>query len=66
MINYYHLPTKHMRSLILIIAMSNHTMKLSAGKMIEMSLVTFTDVSNISNISIKLTSYYMFHKQYVP
>lgn len=34
-----------MRSLILIIAMSNYPMKLMAGKMIEMSLATFTDVS---------------------
>ena len=45
MINWYHLSTKHMRSLILIIAMSNYPMKLMAGKMIEMSLATFTGVS---------------------
>ncbi|KAK9299123.1 hypothetical protein QLX08_007743 [Tetragonisca angustula] len=48
MINYYHLSTKHMRSLILIIAMSNHPMKLVAGKMAEISLATFTDVMKMS------------------
>ena len=34
-----------MRCLILIIAMSNYPMKLKAAKMMEMSLITFTDVS---------------------
>ncbi|XP_033301954.1 odorant receptor 4-like [Bombus bifarius] len=48
MINWYHLSTKHMRSLILIIAMSNYPMKLMAGKMIEMSLATFTGVMKLS------------------
>ena len=59
MINYYHLSTKHMRSLILIIAMSNHPMKLVAGKMAEISLATFTDVSNIR---FNLTYIYVFHR----
>ncbi|XP_024220341.1 odorant receptor 4-like [Bombus impatiens] len=48
MINWYYLSRKHMRSLILIIAMSNYPMKLMAGKMVEMSLATFTDVMKMS------------------
>ncbi|XP_017759717.1 PREDICTED: odorant receptor 85b-like [Eufriesea mexicana] len=47
-VNWYHLSTKHVRCLILIIAMSNSPMKLMAGKMLDMSLTTFTDVVKVS------------------
>ncbi|XP_043803314.1 odorant receptor 4-like [Apis laboriosa] len=47
-INWYRLSIKNMRCLILIIAMSNHPMKLKAAKMMEMSLITFTDIMKVS------------------
>lgn len=43
--NWYRLPCKRARILILIIAISNIPTKISAGKMIEMSLPTFSNVS---------------------
>ncbi|XP_076760000.1 odorant receptor 4-like [Xylocopa sonorina] len=47
-VNWYRLPVKHARCLTLVIAMSNYPMKLKAGKMIEVSLATFTDVMKMS------------------
>ena len=43
--NWHRLPHKRARTLILIMAISNIPAKISAGKMIEMSLPTFSNVS---------------------
>jgi len=43
--NWHRLPYKRARTLILIMAVSNIPAKISAGKMIEMSLPTFSNVS---------------------
>ncbi|KAL0117053.1 hypothetical protein PUN28_010127 [Cardiocondyla obscurior] len=43
--NWHRLPHKRARTLILIMAVSNIPAKISAGKMIEMSLPTFSNVS---------------------
>ncbi|XP_036147241.1 odorant receptor 85b isoform X2 [Monomorium pharaonis] len=42
---WYRLPHKRSRSLILIMAVSNIPAKISAGKLIDMSLLTFSNVS---------------------
>ncbi|XP_026668771.1 odorant receptor 4-like isoform X2 [Ceratina calcarata] len=47
-LNWYRLQPRQARTLILIIVMSNYPMKLTAGKMLEMSLATFTDVFKLS------------------
>lgn len=47
MIDWYQLPSKSIRSLILIIAMSSHPIKISAGSMFDLSLATFGNVRNI-------------------
>ncbi|KAK9299142.1 hypothetical protein QLX08_007759 [Tetragonisca angustula] len=44
MIDWYRLPTKTTQGLVLIIAMSNTPMKISAGKIIYISLSTFGNV----------------------
>ncbi|XP_018310065.1 odorant receptor 4-like [Mycetomoellerius zeteki] len=46
--NWHRLPHKRARTLILIIAVSNVPAKISAGKMIEMSLPTFSNVMKTS------------------
>lgn len=43
--NWHRFPHKRARTLILIMAVSNTPTKISAGKMIEMSLPTFSNVS---------------------
>ncbi|XP_025158973.1 odorant receptor Or2 isoform X1 [Harpegnathos saltator] len=43
--NWYRLPHKRARALILIMAISNIPTKISAGRLIEMSLPTFSNVS---------------------
>ncbi|XP_039304866.1 odorant receptor 13a isoform X2 [Solenopsis invicta] len=48
MIRWYQLPAKSMRSLILVIAMSSHPIKISAGRMIDLSLATFGNVLKTS------------------
>jgi len=48
MIDWYQLPAKSVRSLILMIVMSNQPMKISAGRMIDLSLATFGTVRNCS------------------
>ncbi|XP_032669637.1 odorant receptor 4-like isoform X2 [Odontomachus brunneus] len=48
MIDWYQLPAKSVRSLILVIAMSSHPIKISAGKMIDLSLATFGNVLKTS------------------
>ncbi|XP_025265288.1 odorant receptor 49a-like [Camponotus floridanus] len=47
-INWYRLSYKRARSLILIIAISNIPAKISAGRMIEMSLSTFSNIITTS------------------
>ncbi|XP_017878916.2 odorant receptor Or1-like isoform X2 [Ceratina calcarata] len=47
-VDWYLLEAKDARSLILIIAMSNYPMRLTAGKMLGLSLTTFTDVMKLS------------------
>ncbi|KOC59819.1 Spatacsin [Habropoda laboriosa] len=44
MISWYHLPTKTIHGLILIIAMSSNPAKISAGKVVDLSLSTFGNV----------------------
>ncbi|KAL0117013.1 hypothetical protein PUN28_010110 [Cardiocondyla obscurior] len=48
MINWYQLSPKSVRNLILIIAMSSHPIKLSAGRMVDLSLTTFGNVLKTS------------------
>ena len=47
MTNWYYLPVKKILDLILIIARSSVDIELTAGKIIHMSIHTFTDVSRI-------------------
>ncbi|XP_017878889.1 odorant receptor 82a-like isoform X2 [Ceratina calcarata] len=47
-IDWHRLQPKQARSLILIIAMSNYPLKLTGGKVVAMSLTTFTDVIKLS------------------
>jgi len=44
MINWYQLSPKSTRSLILIIAIGSHPIKISAGGMVDLSLLTFGSV----------------------
>ena len=44
MIDWYRLPTKTVQDLILIIAMSNSPAKISAGRIADLSLLTFGNV----------------------
>lgn len=54
-IDWYQLPVKAVRSLVLVIAMSNRPIKISAGSMIDLSLATFGSVRNcICDIYAKL------------
>ncbi|CAL7936666.1 unnamed protein product [Xylocopa violacea] len=46
--NWYRLPTWQARYMILIIAMSNHSMTLTAGKVFDVSLAVFSDVMKMS------------------
>ncbi|XP_036147232.1 odorant receptor 43a [Monomorium pharaonis] len=48
MINWYQLSPKSTRSLILILAMSSHPIKISAGRMVDLSLTTFGNVLKTS------------------
>ena len=45
MTNWYYLPVKKILDLIVIIARSSMVVQLTAGKIIQMSIYTFTDVS---------------------
>ena len=47
MTNWYYLPVKKILDLILIIARSSMVIELTAGKIIQMSIYTFGDVSLI-------------------
>lgn len=51
MIDWYRIPQKDALGLTLIIAMSNSTIKLTAGKFMDLSLASFCNVSkNIDRI----------------
>ncbi|XP_006615207.1 odorant receptor 4-like [Apis dorsata] len=43
-LNWYRLPVKKARSLILLIVMSNYPIKVTAGRIVDVSLVTFTSI----------------------
>ncbi|KAK1131492.1 hypothetical protein K0M31_017776 [Melipona bicolor] len=45
MTDWFHLPTKMIHGLILIIAVSNNPAKISAGRIVDLSLSTFGGVS---------------------
>lgn len=53
MTDWYQLPHKIAIDLILIISRSNTVIKITAGKMIQLSIATFGDVSLSDNIFIK-------------
>jgi len=46
MINWYELPHKTALELILVIARSSNVIKMTAGKLFQLSIATFGDVSN--------------------
>lgn len=46
MIDWYRLPEKKALALVLMIAMSNSSVKFTAGNLFELSLTTFGDVSS--------------------
>ncbi|XP_019699227.1 odorant receptor 4-like [Harpegnathos saltator] len=48
MIDWYKLPAKSIRNLILVIAMSSHPIKISAGRIVDLSLATFGNVLKTS------------------
>jgi len=48
MINWYQLPHRTALCLILIIMRSSNVIKITAGKLVHLSIATFGDVSNIS------------------
>ncbi|XP_012350997.1 odorant receptor 4-like [Apis florea] len=43
-LNWYHFPARKARFLILMIIMSNYPVKLTAAKVVDVSLTTFTDI----------------------
>ncbi|KAM0725293.1 putative odorant receptor 85d [Formica fusca] len=47
-IDWYQLSPKSARSLILMIAMASHPIKISAGRMVDLSLLTFGNVLKTS------------------
>lgn len=53
MIDWHRLPGRKGLALILMIAMANSSVKLTAGNLFELSLGTFGDVSNAILIFIK-------------
>lgn len=58
-LNWYHFPTRKARCLILIIIMSNYPVKLTAAKVVDVSLTTFTDVS-MKKVTFFLSSNFIF------
>ena len=47
MTNWYYLPVRKMLDMVLIIARSSVVIEMTAGKIIQMSIHTFGDVSRI-------------------
>ncbi|XP_018046461.1 PREDICTED: odorant receptor 4-like [Atta colombica] len=54
MTNWYHLPYKTARGLILIISRSSSVIKLTAGKLVHLSIATFGDVIRSSMIYLNM------------
>jgi len=52
MINWYRLSGRKSLDVVLMIAMSNTSIKLTAGNIFELSLSTFGDVSNVISMFI--------------
>jgi len=46
MINWYELPHKSALGFVLVIARSSNVIKMTAGKLFQLSIATFGDVSN--------------------
>lgn len=64
MIDWYRLPERKGHALVLMIAMSNSSVKFTAGNLFELSLSTFGDVSNahcqwLLNLSVNNIKYYL-------
>lgn len=57
MIDWFQLPTKTIHDLILIIAMSNSPIKISAGNIMDLSLYTFGGVSYYLILNFKLSNF---------
>ena len=55
MINWYELPHKTALGLILVITRSSNVIKITAGKLFQMSIATFGDVSNILKFITRIT-----------
>ncbi|XP_006615205.1 uncharacterized protein LOC102671486 isoform X2 [Apis dorsata] len=47
-LDWYRLPVNEARGLILVIIMSNYPIKVTAGKIVDISLITFTDIVKTS------------------
>lgn len=59
MTNWYNLHHKTARGLILIIARSSNVVKITAGKLIQLSIATFGDVSKYIECSrIRVSKYH--------
>ncbi|XP_011880182.1 PREDICTED: odorant receptor 82a-like [Vollenhovia emeryi] len=54
MSNWYHLPHKTARGMILIISRSSSVIKLTAGKLVHLSIATFGDVMKTSMIYLNM------------
>lgn len=54
MIDWYKLHHKTALGLVLIIARSSNVIKITAGKLFQLSIATFGDVSNIAYIVISI------------
>ncbi|KAL0117023.1 hypothetical protein PUN28_010117 [Cardiocondyla obscurior] len=54
MTNWYRLPHKTARGLILIISRSNNVIKLTAGKLVYLSIATYGDVMKSSMIYLNM------------
>lgn len=52
MTNWYKLPHKTALGLILIIARSSNVIKITAGKLFQLSIATFGDVSKTNTVFI--------------
>ena len=65
MTNWYHLPDKDILSLIMIISRSNVEVRMTAGKIIDMSLFTFANVCLILLILTKDSLKKIFIKSFV-
>jgi len=57
MINWYELPHKTALGLILVITRSSNVIKITAGKLFQLSIATFGDVSNILKFITRIKQY---------